>query len=79
MPLFISAQTWHDLVAVDTYEYENKIQQNDDVIRISGWTLGLGNAKIESQYSQEKEDTKLKRNVHTSKVENAEKIINHEF
>ena len=29
--LFVSAQTWRDLVAVETGE--NKIQHNDDVIR----------------------------------------------
>ena len=33
MPLFISAQTWRDFVTVKTSE--NKIQQNDDVIRIA--------------------------------------------
>ena len=42
MPLFISVETWCDLVAVETGE--NKIQQNDDGIcvaefTISGWLI----------------------------------------
>ena len=50
-----------------------------ELVFVCSWKVGpyvcLGNAEMESQCSQGKEDTKLSRNVYTSKAEIAMKIL----